>query len=219
MKNLISLEEEAIHIFREVAAEATNPVFLYSVGKDSAVMMPGREYILRTEVASYKARMAKPRHRVNTNDYVEAPADALQLNEIGDCSFSIDHAMAFDPYEVNRSTGSFILIDPETNGNAGAGMIKYALRRSEDIHWQALDIDATKLAAKKKQRAFVLWFTGLSGSGKSTIANILKKKLQSMSYHTMLLDGDNLRHGLKRDLGFTDADRVENIRRISEVSN
>lgn len=183
-----------------------------------AEMLPGRAYILRTEVASYTAKLAKPRYRVNTHDYSEAPADTLQLNDIGDCNLSLDRAMAFDPYEAARTIGSFILIDPETNGTAGAGMIKYALRRSQNIHWQALDIDASQRAAAKSQRACVLWFTGLSGSGKSTIANILEKKLHAMSHHTMLLDGDNVRHGLNRDLGFTDVDRVENIRRVSEVS-
>ena len=183
-----------------------------------AEMLPGRAYILRNEVASYTVKLAKPRHRVNVNDYAEAPADTLRLNDIGDCNLSLDRAMAFDPYDAARTTGSFILIDPETNGTAGAGMIKYALRRSQNIHWQALDIDAAQRAAAKNQRACVLWFTGLSGSGKSTIANILEKKLHAMSHHTMLLDGDNVRHGLNRDLGFTDADRVENIRRVSEVS-
>ena len=183
-----------------------------------AEMLPGRAYILRSETASYTVKLAKPRHRVNVNDYGEAPADTLQLNDIGDCNLSLDRAMAFDPYEAARTTGSFILIDPETNGTAGAGMIKYALRRSQNIHWQALDIGAAQRAKAKNQRACVLWFTGLSGSGKSTIANILEKKLHAMSHHTMLLDGDNVRHGLNRDLGFTDADRVENIRRVSEVS-
>ena len=118
----------------------------------------------------------------------------------------------------NRSTGSFILIDPETNATAGAGIIEYALRRSQNIHWQAVEVDRNQRAAAKNQRACVLWFTGLSGSGKSTIANVLEKKLHATAHHTMLLDGDNVRHGLNRDLGFTDADRVENIRRISEVS-
>lgn len=181
-------------------------------------MLPGRNYILRTETASYATRLAKPRHRLNVSDYTEAPADTLRLNDIGDCNLSLDRQMAFDAYSDNRSTGSFILIDPETNATAGAGMIKYALRRSQNIHWQALEIDSSQRAVAKNQRACVLWFTGLSGSGKSTIANILEKKLHAMSHHTMILDGDNVRHGLNRDLGFTDADRVENIRRVSEVS-
>ena len=183
-----------------------------------AEMLPGRAYILRTETASYTAKLAKPRYRVNVNDYARSPADTLILNDIASCNLSLDRPMAFDAYTQNRSTGSFVLIDPETNATAGAGMIKYALRRSQNIHWQALDIDAGQRAAAKSQRACVLWFTGLSGSGKSTIANILEKKLHAMSHHTMLLDGDNVRHGLNRDLGFTDADRVENIRRVSEVS-
>ena len=178
-------------------------------------MLPGRAYILRSETASYTAKMAKPRHRVNVNDYAEAPADTLQLNDIGDCNLSLDRVMTFDPYEESRKTGSFILIDPETNATAGVGMIKFALRRSQNIHWQALDIGATQRAEAKNQRACVLWFTGLSGSGKTTIANILEKKLHARSHHTMILDGDNVRHGLNRDLGFTDADRVENIRRIA----
>ena len=181
-------------------------------------MLPGRNYILRTETASYVTSLAKPRHRLNVNDYTEAPADTLRLNDIGDCNLSLDRQMAFDAYSDNRSTGSFILIDPKTNATAGAGMIKYALRRSQNIHWQALEINASKRAVAKNQRAFVLWFTGLSGSGKSTIANILEKKLHAMLHHTMILDGDNVRHGLNRDLGFTDADRVENVRRVSEVS-
>ena len=183
-----------------------------------AEMLPGRTYILKTETASCTAKLAKPRYRVNVNDYESAPADTLALNDIGSCNLSLDRRIAFDAYADNRSTGSFILIDPETNATAGAGMIEFALRRSQNIHWQALDINAEQRAAAKNQRACVLWFTGLSGSGKSTIANILEKKLHAMAHHTMLLDGDNVRHGLNRDLGFTDADRVENIRRVSEVS-
>ncbi len=180
-------------------------------------MLPGRAYT-KTGAASYTVRLAKPRHRVNVNDYSKAPADTLQLNDIGSCNLSVDRLVTFDTYKQNRSTGSFILIDPETNATAAAGMISYQLRRSQNIHWQALDVGPKQRSLAKKQRACVLWFTGLSGSGKSTIANILEKKLFAMSQHTMLLDGDNVRHGLNRDLGFTDADRVENIRRISEVS-
>ena len=183
-----------------------------------AEMLPGRAFILKTQTARCIARLAKPRYRVNVNDYQKLPADTLALNDIGSCNLSLDRPVVFDPYLSNRSTGSFILIDPDTNATAGAGMIEYSLRRSQNIHWQDLEIDRYQRAAAKKQRACVLWFTGLSGSGKSTIANLLEKKLHSMSYHTMLLDGDNVRHGLNRDLGFTDADRVENIRRISEVS-
>ena len=181
-------------------------------------MLPGRAYILKTGAASYSVRLAKPRHRVNVNDYSKAPADTLQLNDIGSCNLSVDRSVVFDMYQQNRSTGSFILIDPETNATAAAGMIRYQLRRSQNIHWQALDVGPKQRSLAKKQRACVLWFTGLSGSGKSTIANIVEKKLFAMSHHTMLLDGDNVRLGLNRDLGFTDADRVENIRRISEVS-
>ena len=181
-------------------------------------MLPGRTYMLKTGAASYFVKLAKPRHRVNVNDYSEAPADTLQLNDIGSCNLSVDRPVAFDIYQQNRSTGSFILIDPETNATAAAGMIRYQLRRSQNIHWQALDIGPKQRSLAKKQRACVLWFTGLSGSGKSTIANIVEKKLFAISQHTMLLDGDNVRLGLNRDLGFTDADRVENIRRISEVS-
>ena len=146
------------------------------------------------------------------------PANTLALNDIGSCNLSLDRKIAFDPYVENRATGAFILIDPETNATAGAGMIDFALRRSHNIHWQATDVDKDQRAAAKNQRSCVLWFTGLSGSGKSTIANILEKKLHAMARHTMILDGDNVRHGLNRDLGFTDADRVENIRRVSEVA-
>ena len=185
---------------------------------DQREMLPGRAYIMKTEGRSATAKLAKPRFRINVNNYERQPADTLALNDIASCNISLDRAIAFDPYEANRTTGSFILIDPETNVTAGVGMIKFALRRSQNIHWQALDVDKTQRAKAKSQKPVVLWFTGLSGSGKSTIANIVEKKLHTMGRHTMLLDGDNVRHGLNRDLGFTDADRVENIRRVGEVS-
>ena len=185
---------------------------------DQNDMLPGRAYTLKSETRSVTATLARPRFRINVNNYEQQPADTLALNDIASCNISLDRAIAFDPYEANRTTGSFILIDPETNATAGVGMIKFALRRSQNIHWQALDVDKTQRAGAKGQKPVVLWFTGLSGSGKSTIANIVEKKLHAMGRHTMLLDGDNVRHGLNRDLGFTDADRVENIRRVGEVS-
>ena len=185
---------------------------------NEAEMLPGRRYILKTEGRSATATMARPRYRVNVNSYERQPADTLSLNDIATCNISLDRPIAFDPYQANRTTGSFILIDPDTNATASAGMIEFALRRSQNIHWQAMDVDKSQRAGAKGQKACVLWFTGLSGSGKSTIANIVEKKLHAMGRHTMLLDGDNVRHGLNRDLGFTDADRVENIRRIGEVS-
>ncbi|MEC8204466.1 MAG: adenylyl-sulfate kinase, partial [Pseudomonadota bacterium] len=185
---------------------------------DQREMLPGRAYIMKTEGRSATATVAKPRFRINVNNYEQQPVDTLVLNDIASCNISLDRAIAFDSYETNRTTGSFILIDPETNATAGVGMIKFALRRSQNIHWQALDVDKEQRAMAKGQKPVVLWFTGLSGSGKSTIANIVEKKLHAMGRHTMLLDGDNVRHGLNRDLGFTDADRVENIRRVGEVS-
>ncbi|MCB1427745.1 MAG: adenylyl-sulfate kinase, partial [Nitratireductor sp.] len=145
-------------------------------------------------------------------------ATKLELNEIGVCNIATDRQIAFDPYDQNRETGGFILIDRMTNATVGMGLVHFALRRSANIHWQAMEVDRLRRAELKNQKPVVLWFTGLSGSGKSTIANLLEKKLAGLGHHTYLLDGDNVRHGLNRDLGFTDADRVENIRRVAEVS-
>jgi bifunctional enzyme CysN/CysC len=140
------------------------------------------------------------------------------LNEIGVATLSLDQAIAFDPYTDNRDTGGVILIDPLSNATVAAGLINFALRRSQNIHWQALEVNRESRAALKGQKPAVLWFTGLSGSGKSTIANLVEKRLHGQGRHTVVLDGDNVRHGLNRDLGFTDADRVENIRRVAEVA-
>jgi len=158
------------------------------------------------------------RYRVNVNTLEHTAAKQLELNEIGVCNLSTDRPIAFDPYLDNRETGAFIFIDKLTNDTVGAGMIHFALRRADNVHWQALDVDKASRAAQKGQRSCVLWFTGLSGAGKSTIANLVEKKLQAMGRHTYTLDGDNVRHGLNKDLGFTEADRVENIRRVAEVS-
>ncbi|MBT5798263.1 MAG: adenylyl-sulfate kinase, partial [Alphaproteobacteria bacterium] len=181
-------------------------------------MMPGRSYIIKLEGGTANATIAKPRYKINVNNYEKLPTDVLALNDIGSCNISLDRNIPFDTYEENRTTGSFILIDKESNATVGAGLIKYALRRASNIHWQALEINKQARSEAKSQKPCVLWFTGLSGSGKSTIANIVEKKLHTNLRHTMLLDGDNIRHGLNRDLGFTDQERVENIRRVTEVS-
>ncbi|MFN3286936.1 MAG: adenylyl-sulfate kinase, partial [Sphingomonadaceae bacterium] len=158
------------------------------------------------------------RHAIDVNTLAETAARTLALNEIAVVHIGFDRDVAFEPYEVNRDLGGFILIDRATNATLGAGMIRFALRRASNIHWQAIDITREAHAAQKGQKPAVLWFTGLSGSGKSTIANLVEKKLHALGRHSFLLDGDNIRHGLNRDLGFTDADRVENIRRVGEVA-
>ncbi len=142
----------------------------------------------------------------------------MALNEIGVCNISFDRPVPFDPYADNRDTGGFILIDRLTNTTVGAGMIAHSLRRSDNIHWQAVDVNDEARSLLKGHRPQIVWFTGLSGSGKSTIANELERRLYTLGCHTYLLDGDNVRHGLGRDLGFTEADRVENIRRVTEVA-
>jgi bifunctional enzyme CysN/CysC len=181
-------------------------------------MLPGRQYWIKIGAKIATATVTDLRHKININTLEHIAAKKLDLNEIGECNISLDQPIAFDPYTENRDTGGFILIDRLTNGTIGAGLIHYALRRADNIHWQAIEVNKQAHAASKRQKACVLWFTGLSGSGKSTIANLLEKRLYSLGHHTFLLDGDNVRHGLNRDLGFTDADRVENIRRVAEVA-
>ena len=181
-------------------------------------MLPGRPYWLKIGTKQVTATITEPKYKVNVNTLEHLAAKKLELNEIGVCNLSLDQAIAFDAYADNRDTGSFILIDRLTNATVGAGLIHFALRRSQNIHWQALDVNKQTRADAKHQKPAVLWLTGLSGAGKSTIANLVEKQLLSLGKHTYLLDGDNVRHGLNRDLGFTDADRVENIRRVAEVA-
>ncbi len=181
-------------------------------------MLPGRRYLLKIGAKTVTAQLTGLKFRIDVNDLRDCPATKLNLNEVGVCTLSLDQPIAFDPYDVNRKTGGFILIDRLTNNTVGLGLMDFALRRAANIHWQALDVDRAALADQKQQKPAVLWFTGLSGSGKSTIANALQKQLHAMAKHTFVLDGDNVRHGLNRDLGFTDADRVENIRRVSNVA-
>jgi bifunctional enzyme CysN/CysC len=181
-------------------------------------LLPGRSYLLKIGSAVIPAQVTALKQKVNVNTLQNEPGKTLRLNEVGICNISSSKAVSFDPYRENRATGNFILIDRYTNATVGAGMIDFALRRASNIHWQAIDIHKQARAAHKGQKPAVLWFTGLSGAGKSTIANLVEKKLHSLGKHTFILDGDNVRHGLNRDLGFTDADRVENIRRIAETA-
>ncbi|MDX8437974.1 sulfate adenylyltransferase subunit CysN [Mesorhizobium australafricanum] len=185
---------------------------------DEQALLPGRSYILRTETDQVSATVTDLKYRVNVNDFAHEAAKSLDMNEVGVCNLSTRAPIAFDPFAENRTTGAFILIDRITNATVGAGMILHSLRRAENIHWQSLDVGKRGRSDLKNQRPAVFWFTGLSGSGKSTIANLFEKKLFASGRHTYILDGDNVRHGLNRDLGFTDADRVENIRRVAEVA-
>jgi len=181
-------------------------------------MLPGRSYLMRIGTKYLPARVTSLKHKVDVNTLDHIAAKTLGLNEIGLCNVSTAAPVAFDPYTENRETGAFILIDRFTNATAGAGMITFGLRRATNIHRQNLLVDKSSRIGLNGHRPAILWFTGLSGSGKSTIANIVERELHALGTHTYMLDGDNVRHGLNRDLGFTDADRVENIRRVGEVA-
>jgi bifunctional enzyme CysN/CysC len=181
-------------------------------------LLPGRQYLLKLGTATVPAQVSGLKHKVDVNSLDHHAAATLALNEVGYVNFALTQALAFDAYRDNRDTGGFILIDRFTNATVGAGMIDFSLMRATNVHWQALDVNKEARAKLKGQKPAVLWFTGLSGSGKSTIANLVEKALAAAGKHTYLLDGDNVRHGLNKDLGFTDADRVENIRRIGEAA-
>ena len=185
---------------------------------DDHEMLPGRPYLLKIGARTVNATLAQPKYKVNVNTLEHVAARTLELNEIGICNINLDRPIPFDAYGENRDMGGFILIDRFTYATVAAGLLHFALRRSDNVHWQAIEVDKSAHALQKGQKPCVVWFTGLSGSGKSTIANIVERKLFEQGRHTYLLDGDNVRHGLNKDLGFTDADRVENIRRVSEVS-
>jgi len=186
------------------------------MGEDK--LFPGRSYLLKTCNRTVPASVTALKYVVDVNDFTHVSAKTLKLNEIGVCNLSLGKSIVFDPYSDNRTTGSFILIDRHTNETVAAGMLKFSLRRASNLTWQALEVGKSERAEQKHQKPAVLWFTGLSGSGKSTIANLVEKRLFDLGKHTYTLDGDNVRHGLNKDLGFTDADRVENIRRIGETA-
>ncbi|MDR6626048.1 sulfate adenylyltransferase subunit CysN [Caulobacter segnis] len=204
------------------AADAPAPVAnqfeAMLVWMDDEPLPPGRTYLLKIGARTVGASITDIKHRVNVNTLEHTAAKRLELNEIGLVNLSLDQAIPFEAYAANRQMGGFILIDRLSNRTVGAGMINFALRRADNIHWQHTDVTKASRAALKAQRGQVVWLTGLSGAGKSTIANLVEKRLHALGRHTYLLDGDNVRHGLNKDLGFTEEDRVENIRRVAEVA-
>ncbi len=220
----ITLEDEIDCSRGDVIAAADNPPQAADQFEATIVwmsdeeMLPGRPYWLKLGAQTVSASIQAPKYQVNVNTMEHLAAKTLELNAIGVANLSTDRSLVFEPYGENHSLGGFILIDKITNATVAAGMLHFSLRRAQNVHWQATDISREHHAAMKHQKPVVLWFTGLSGAGKSTIANIVEKKLARMNRHTFLLDGDNVRHGLNKDLGFTDADRVENIRRVGEVA-
>jgi bifunctional enzyme CysN/CysC len=205
-----------------VAAEAAPSVADQIAAKiiwfDEEPMLPGRAYTLKSGYQTTTATISSLKYKLNVDNLEHVAGKTLEMNEVGTCNLSTVKSLVFDPYSENSETGSFILIDRFTNATVAAGMIEFALRRATNIQWQELSIDKSARAGLKGQKPCVLWFTGLSGSGKSTIANMLEKRLHALGRHTYVLDGDNIRHGLNKDLGFTDADRVENIRRVAETA-
>lgn len=220
----LTLEDE-IDISRgDVLADATNrPDYADQfeaklIWMHDEPLLPSRNYLIKIGTSTATAQISDLKYKVNVNTLEHVASKTLELNEVGICNLSLDRSLPFDAYKDNPGTGNFILIDRFTNATVGAGMIDFALRRATNIHWHALDVHKEARAELKGQKPCVLWFTGLSGSGKSTIANLVEKQLHFLGRHTYTLDGDNVRHGLNRDLGFTDADRVENIRRVGETA-
>ncbi len=203
---------------RDDPAEVADQFEAHVVWMHEDEMLPGRPYLMKIGARTVGVTIGHPKYRVDVNSLEQLAASTLELNEIGVCNISLDRPIPFDPYDTNRDMGGFIVIDKLTNVTVGAGLLHFALRRAHNIHWQDVRVDKTARAGQNNHGPAVVWLTGLSGSGKSTIANIVESKLHTLGVRTYLLDGDNVRHGLNRDLGFTDADRVENIRRIAEVS-
>jgi len=202
----------------ETPAEVADQFEASLVWMTDEPMLPGRPYLMKIGTQTVTASITEPKYKVNVNTMEHLAAKQLGVNEIGVVNIALDRQIAFDAYKANRDTGGFILINRMTNNTVGAGMINFALRRSHNLRMQHVDVDKALRSQLKNQRPAVLWFTGLSGAGKSTVANLVEKKLAAMGRHTYLLDGDNVRHGLNKDLGFTEADRVENIRRVAEVA-
>ena len=208
----------------DVIAAAANPPEVadqfagHLIWMDAQPLLPGRPYWMKVGSRTVGAQVTEIKHKIDVNTQDQLAAKHLELNEVAYCNLYLDQPVAFDKYTDNRDLGAFILIDRQSNATVAAGTLAFALRRASNIHWQHVDVDKAARARIKHQRPRCLWFTGLSGSGKSTIANLVEKRLLAMGRHTYILDGDNVRHGLSKDLGFTDEDRVENIRRVAEVA-
>ena len=220
----LTLEDE-IDISRGdvIAATAHRPEFTdqfqaHIIWMHDQPLFPGRPYLIKTINKTIVGEITELKYKVNVNSLEHEAGKVLELNEVGVCNLGLESDIVFDAYAENAAMGSFILIDKLSNATVAAGMIDFGLRRATNVHWQAVDVDKSSRAEQKHQKPVVLWFTGLSASGKSTVANLIEKKLFAMGKHTYLLDGDNVRHGLNRDLGFVEADRVENIRRVGEVA-
>lgn len=218
LKDEIDISRGDVISTTETPASTANQFESTIVWMHEEPLLPGRQYLLKCGTSTSTATITDIKHEINVDTLEHIASKKLEINNIGNCNINLDRQIAFDNYDDNRATGSFILIDKVTNESVGAGTLNFALRRSQNIHMQAVDVDKNLRSGLKAQKSCVLWFTGLSGSGKSTIANIVERKLAREGRHTYLLDGDNVRHGLNKDLGFTDEDRVENIRRIGEVA-
>jgi bifunctional enzyme CysN/CysC len=208
--NVLAASEAAPSVADQIAARI--------IWFNEEAMLPGRSYTMKTGCQTTTATVSALKYKLNVDNLDHVAGKTLELNEVGLCNLTMAKPIVFDPYAENAETGSFILIDRFSNATVGAGMIEFALQRATNVQWQELFVDKEARAGLKDQKPCVLWFTGLSGSGKSTIANTLEKRLHSLGRHTYMLDGDNVRHGLSKDLGFTDADRVENIRRVAETA-
>jgi bifunctional enzyme CysN/CysC len=202
----------------EAPAQVADRFAAHLVWMAEEPLRPGHGYLLKLGTRTVGATVGPPEHRVDVNTLEQLPADTLQLNEIGLCTFALDRPLAFDPYVEDRDTGGFLVIDRLTGATVAAGMVERAVSQHADVRWHAVDVDRAAQERLKGHQPAALWFTGLSGSGKSTIANLVQQRLHALEVHTALLDGDNVRHGLNRDLGFSDDDRIENVRRVAEVA-
>ncbi|MBT7953406.1 MAG: sulfate adenylyltransferase subunit CysN [Gammaproteobacteria bacterium] len=202
----------------DTPAEQSNQYAAHILWMAEEELLPGRQYLLKTTNKITPATVTELKYKINVNNFDHEPGKSLELNEVGYCNLNLSQSIAFDSYKENRNTGSFILIDRLSNNTVGVGMLEFSLRRAKNVVWQEMAVDKLARAQSKHQKPCVLWFTGLSGSGKSTISNLVDKRLMDIGRHTYVLDGDNVRHGINKDLGFTDVDRVENIRRVGETA-
>jgi bifunctional enzyme CysN/CysC len=218
MKDNIDISRGDVLVLAKDVCQVADQFEVKLLWMSETPMIAGRQYLIKIATTTALCTPNQPKYRLDVNTMEQLPAKDLKLNDIGVCDIALNQPIAFEPYDINRELGALVLIDRMTNETIAAGLIHFALHRSTNIHQQALLVDKTMRSAIKYQKPVVLWFTGLSGAGKSTIANLVEQTLNDLGHHTMLLDGDNIRHGLSRDLGFTEAARAENVRRVAEVA-